>query len=126
LLPKLELLDEEIQLRNQVAEKYNRMLNEAGVTTTPFIEEYNTTAWAQYTIRVDNRIAVQAKLKEAGIPTAVHYQIPLNKQPAVKDETASLPVGDEAAERVMSLPMYPYMDSDCVKVVVKCFSVNKW
>ncbi|MNW02224.1 UDP-2-acetamido-2-deoxy-3-oxo-D-glucuronate aminotransferase [compost metagenome] len=52
---------------------------------------------------------MQEKLKEAGIPTAVHYPIPLNKQPAVADNTVILPVGDKAAEQVMSLPMHPYM-----------------
>lgn len=114
LLPKLELLDEEIQLRNQVAKNYTQLLNEAGFDATPFVEEHNVSAWAQYTIRITNREAVQAKLKEAGIPTAVHYPIPLNKQPAVADITASLPVGDEMAEKVMSLPMHPYLfESEC-------------
>jgi len=109
LLPKLELLDEEIELRNRVAQNYTRLLNKAGINTTPVIEDRNTSAWAQYTIQLDNRDAVQARLKEADIPTAVHYPIPLNKQPAVKDDSANLPVGDEAAGRVMSLPMHPYM-----------------
>jgi UDP-2-acetamido-2-deoxy-ribo-hexuluronate aminotransferase len=118
LLPKLELLDEEIQLRNRVAENYTRLLNEAGIATTPFVEKHNVSAWAQYTIRVANREAVQAKLKKAGIPTAVYYPAPLNKQPAVADEAASLPVGDEMAGTVMSLPMHPYMSSDELKKVV--------
>jgi UDP-2-acetamido-2-deoxy-ribo-hexuluronate aminotransferase len=109
LLPKLELLDEELQLRNRVAKNYTRLLNEAGINTTPFVEDHNTSTWAQYTIRVNERDEVQAKLKDAGIPTAVHYPIPLNKQPAVRDERVSLPVGDEAAEQVMSLPSHPYM-----------------
>ena len=109
LLPKLGLLDEEIQLRNQVAENYNRMLNDAGMDSFPFIKENNVSAWAQYTIRVDNREAVRTKLNQGGVPTAVHYPIPLNKQPAVRDEAVNLPVGDEAAEQVMSLPMHPYM-----------------
>ena len=109
LLPKLELLDEEIQLRNQVAENYTRLLNDAGIDTTPFVSEHNTSAWAQYTIRVANREAVQAKLKEADIPTAVYYPAPLNKQPAVADAAADLPVGDEMAKKVMSLPMHPYI-----------------
>src|SRR5690554_5780605 len=77
LLPKLEIFAEEIQLRNQVASNYTQLLNEAGVDTTPFIEEHNISAWAQYTVRVKNRDAVQQKLQEAGIPTAVHYPIPL-------------------------------------------------
>jgi UDP-2-acetamido-2-deoxy-ribo-hexuluronate aminotransferase len=109
LLPKLELLDEEVLLRNQVARNYTKLLNEAGIATTPFVETHNVSAWAQYTIRVANREDVQAKLKEAGIPTAVYYPAPLNKQPAVADEAANLPVGDEMAGEVMSLPMHPYL-----------------
>jgi UDP-2-acetamido-2-deoxy-ribo-hexuluronate aminotransferase len=50
--------------------------------TTPYIEQHNTSVYAQYTIQVDNRDELQQKLKEQGVPTAVHYPIPLNKQPA--------------------------------------------
>lgn len=110
LLPKLEIFAEEIVLRQQVAEIYTTLFNEAGVLTTPFIETHNESAWAQYTIQVENRDEIQAKLKEQGIPTAVHYPIPLNKQPAVADVNAILPVGDAVAKRVMSLPMHPYMN----------------
>lgn len=109
LLPKLEILEEEMELRNQAAKRYSQLLNEAGIETTPFIEKHNISAWAQYTIRVDNRDGVQAKLKEAGIPSTVHYPIPLNKQPAVADDLVELPVGDNAAEVVVSLPMHPYL-----------------
>lgn len=109
LLPKLEIFSEEITLRQQLAESYNQLLNQAGITTTPFIKSYNTSAYAQYTIQVDNRDALQAKLKKSGIPTVVHYPIPLNRQPAVVDNDAILPVGDAVAERVMSLPMHPYL-----------------
>lgn len=109
LLAKLEILTEEIELRQQVAQRYTQLLNDAGILTTPEVEPHNTSAWAQYTIQVDNREQVQAKLKAAGIPTAVHYPIPLNKQPAVADAEASLPVGDAVAERVISLPMHPYL-----------------
>ncbi|KXS55362.1 MAG: UDP-3-keto-D-GlcNAcA aminotransferase [Marinobacter sp. T13-3] len=118
LLPKLELLEEEIQLRNQVAENYARLLNDAGIDTAPFVEAHNISAWAQYTIRVTNRESVQEKLKEAGVPTAVHYPIPLNKQPAVVDFSATLPVGDKMAEKVMSLPMHPYLFESHMKRVV--------
>ncbi|WP_373332383.1 DegT/DnrJ/EryC1/StrS family aminotransferase [Thiopseudomonas alkaliphila] len=118
LLPKLEIFAEELVLRQQVADRYNRLLNEAGILTTPFIEAHNSSAYAQYTIQVENREQVQAKLKEAGIPTAVHYPIPLNKQPAVADAAVSLPVGDAVAEKVMSLPMHPYLaELDMQKVV---------
>ena len=112
LLPKLEILDDEMQARQRVAETYSQLFTEAGITTIPFIEAHNQSAWAQYTIQVDNRDEIQAKLKEQGIPTAVHYPIPLNKQPAVADNNAVLPVGDAVAERVMSLPMNPYLTRD--------------
>lgn len=107
LLPKLAILDEEMALRAQVAGRYTKLLNDAGIYTTPYIEPHNTSAWAQYTIRVQVRDAVQEKLKQAGIPTAVHYPIPLNKQPAVASAGAHLPVGDEVAGQVVSLPMSP-------------------
>jgi UDP-2-acetamido-2-deoxy-ribo-hexuluronate aminotransferase len=111
LLPKLAVLDDEMALRQQVAERYTKLLNEAGIATTPYIEPHNTSAWAQYTIRVQDRDSVQSKLKQAGIPTAVHYPIPLNKQPAVADANVHMPVGNEVAEQVMSLPMSPELDA---------------
>lgn len=118
LLPKLAVLDEEMAQRQQVANLYSKLLNEAGIHTTPYIEQHNTSAWAQYTIRVQDRDAVQEKLKQAGIPTAVHYPIPLNKQPAVADAGAKTPVGDEVAAQVMSLPMHPYIDLETQKTIV--------
>ena len=119
LLPKLEILSEEIELRNQVARSYTHLLNDAGVYTSPFIEEHNVSAWAQYTIRVKNREEIQQKLKDAGIPTAVHYPIPLNKQPAVADSSMQLLVGDEIAEEVISLPMHPYLSEQDQQRVVR-------
>jgi UDP-2-acetamido-2-deoxy-ribo-hexuluronate aminotransferase len=111
LLPKLAVLDEEMALRQQVAERYNTLLNQAGIATTPHIEAHNTSAWAQYTVQVPNRERVQVQLQAAGIPTAVHYPIPLNQQPAVADPQAQLPVGDAVAQKVMSLPMHPGLDA---------------
>lgn len=118
LLPKLAVLDEEIALRQQVAQRYAHLLPlpQAGEgrgegCTPPYIEPHNISAWAQYTLQVSDREAVQARLKERGIPTAVHYPIPLNKQPAVADATVQLPVGDVIAQRVISLPMHPYLDA---------------
>lgn len=108
LLPKLEIFPRELKQRGQVARGYARLLAEAGIAA-PFVEAHNVSAWAQYTVQVAERDQVQERLKRAGIPTAVHYPIPLNRQPAVKDDAARLPVGDAIAERVMSLPMHPYL-----------------
>ena len=116
LLPKLAILEEEIGLRGQVAAVYARELDKAGIAA-PFVESHNISAYAQYTVRVKNRDAVQTALKAAGIPTAVHYPIPLNKQPAVASD-AVLPVGDLVAEEVLSLPMHPYMTEEQVRQVV--------
>ncbi|QOW54225.1 MULTISPECIES: DegT/DnrJ/EryC1/StrS aminotransferase family protein [Acinetobacter] len=118
LLPKLAILDDEMQARQRVADTYTKLFNETGILTTPFIEVHNQSAWAQYTIQVENRSEVQAKLKEQGIPTAVHYPIPLNKQPAVADVNAVLPVGDVVAERVLSLPMHPYLTIEAQEKIV--------
>ncbi|WP_336012442.1 DegT/DnrJ/EryC1/StrS family aminotransferase [Acinetobacter calcoaceticus] len=119
LLPKLEILDDEMQARQKVAEVYNQLFNQAGIHTTPYLESHSTSAWAQYTIQVDNRSEVQEKLKAQGIPTAVHYPIPLNKQPAVADTNVMLPVGDAIAERVMSLPMHPYLTIEAQEKIVQ-------
>lgn len=137
LLPKLEILNEEMQLRQQVAMRYKKYFEQAIQSTKdtkkpnenfvanpvlPFIEEHNLSAWAQFTIQVKNRDAMQAKLQQQGIPTAVHYPIPLNKQPAVADNSVSLPIGDAIAEQVMSLPFHPYMtEADVEKVVKEVF-----
>ncbi|WP_296217719.1 DegT/DnrJ/EryC1/StrS family aminotransferase [Pseudomonas sp. UBA2684] len=130
LLPKLEIFEDEITLRKQAAARYNELLlpsggdvfvanGASGIIAIPHIEPHNTSVYAQYTIRIHDRESVQEKLNKAGIPTAVHYPIPLNKQPAVADRAASLPVGDEVAEQVMSLPMHPYMDAEVTKKIVQ-------
>ncbi|WP_274723776.1 DegT/DnrJ/EryC1/StrS family aminotransferase [Xenorhabdus bovienii] len=108
LLPKLEIFDEEMKLRQIVAKHYDKALNESGIMTIPFIEPYNISAYAQYTIRINHRDELQVKLKEKGIPTAVHYPLPLNKQPAVASNVF-LPIGDRIAQEVISLPMHPYL-----------------
>ncbi|WLH11220.1 DegT/DnrJ/EryC1/StrS family aminotransferase [Pseudomonas hefeiensis] len=114
LLPKLEIFEKELEQRQRVAKLYDESLRALGVNTVPYVEEWNTSAYAQYTILVDERDQLQETLKKQGIPTAVHYPIPLNKQPAVADASAQLPTGDRVAEQVMSLPMHPYLDDETV------------
>jgi UDP-2-acetamido-2-deoxy-ribo-hexuluronate aminotransferase len=118
LLPKLEILDDEIAARQRVANVYDMALRSHGITT-PHVDQHNVSAWAQYTIRVKNRDHVQATLQKAGIPTTVHYPLPLNRQPAVADPTAVLPHGDLAAEEVLSLPVHPYLQIEQCKDIAK-------
>lgn len=132
LLPKLEIFDDELAARQQAAATYSSLLSSVGAESsanlvTPYVESHNTSAWAQYTIQVENRAQLQESLKAAGIPTAVHYPIPLNRQPAVADANVDLPVGDAVAERVMSLPMHPYLEDSAINsvasAVIGVFSV---
>ncbi|AOE84527.1 DegT/DnrJ/EryC1/StrS family aminotransferase [Pseudomonas sp. TCU-HL1] len=119
LLQKLDIFEDEITRRQAVAASYDRLLNHVGIHTTPYIEPGNLSAFAQYTIRVSGRDCVIEGLKARGVPCTVHYPIPLNKQPAVIDRLASLPIGDVLAEEVMSLPMHPYLDVDSINLVVE-------
>ena len=121
LLPKLEVLNTEMQARQRVADEYARLLTQAGITP-PHVDTHNTSAWAQYTVQVPNRQQLQDKLKAQDIPTAVHYPIPLNLQPAVADLKAHLPMGDTVAQRVVSLPMHPYLDEASIRRIVQAVS----
>ncbi|MFB9149858.1 DegT/DnrJ/EryC1/StrS family aminotransferase [Roseovarius ramblicola] len=114
LLPKLAILDDEIAARQRLADAYDSALAPLGLPT-PHVRPGCQSAWAQYSIRVQGRDAVQAALRGAGIPTAVHYPLPLNRQPAVADAGAHLPEGDRAAGEVLSLPMHPYMEATTIR-----------
>jgi UDP-2-acetamido-2-deoxy-ribo-hexuluronate aminotransferase len=127
LLPKLAIFEEEINLRQQVATRYATVFTSAvqqlmNPIILPYIAPHNTSVYAQYTIRVQNRDAIQERLKQAGIPTAVHYPIPLNKQPAVADPSVNLPEGDEASEQVISLPMGPHLTEQDQKRIGRCLA----
>lgn len=118
LLAKFKNLDKETQARQQVAKWYAKYLGEHVVV--PTIESYNMSVFGQYTVLVENRDHVQASLKEIGIPTAVHYPIPMHKQPAFEGTALaeiSLPVSEKLSTKVMSLPFGPYMQEDEVKQV---------
>jgi UDP-2-acetamido-2-deoxy-ribo-hexuluronate aminotransferase len=119
LLAKLVRLEDEMALRQQVARRYDQLLASLGGVTLPMVELHNVSAWAQYTMQVPNRQALQQHLQLSGVPTAVHYPIPLNQQPAVADHACALPVGDAVAIRVMSLPMGPYLLANDQSAIVK-------
>ena len=118
LLPKLAMFDEENALRQVVAGRYMHLLQEVEQVVLPVVEPHNVSVWAQFTVRVQNRETVQKRLLDAGVPTAVHYPVPLNKQPAVADESVCLPVGDAEAQRVLSFPIHPYLvEKDQIRIV---------
>jgi UDP-2-acetamido-2-deoxy-ribo-hexuluronate aminotransferase len=119
LLPKLAILDDELGQRQIAAQRYGQLLRETGIFEAPYIAPHNQSAWAQYTVRVHKREQLQRELKMAGIPTVVHYPMPLNKQPAVADLQCFLPVGDQAADEVLSLPFSVNMPLDQIQRVVE-------
>lgn len=108
LLAKLEFFDAEIQSRNIVGDRYDRSLPTDKVVV-PFVSEHNVSVYGQYTIRVANRARVQQGLKDLDIPTAVHYPIPLYKQPALFQQGTILAGSEQASDSVLSLPMHPYL-----------------
>lgn len=110
LLHKLDILDSEMELRSQVAQRYAERLADVEGVVLPSIDDHNISAWAQYTVRVSDRDAVRKHLEASGVPTAVHYPIPLNRQPALLNGDDPLPRCDEAAAEVLSLPMSPYLE----------------
>lgn len=111
LLEKLALFPEEVQLRQQVADRYQQLLPVE--VKKPTIIPHNTSVFAQYTIEVPaTRDLVQQELQKQGIPTAVHYPLGLHQQPIIKElypTTHLFPHTDSASQRVMSLPMHPYL-----------------
>ena len=120
LLSKLDIFAEEIKNRARIGQRYSERLTCNGIVT-PFIEPFNTSVYAQYTLQVEDREKVQKTLTAKNIPTAVHYPIPLNKQPAMNQGHLSFPVAEYLAQRVISLPMHPYLsrtDQDAVVTAV--------
>jgi UDP-2-acetamido-2-deoxy-ribo-hexuluronate aminotransferase len=115
---KLTILDEEITMRGAAAERYDQLFRGVDDIATPHIAPGNMSAFAQYTIMVEGRDRLRERLNKAGIPTAVHYPVPLNRQPAVADDSVNLPSGDASACRVLSLPMHPYLSADAQDTVV--------
>ncbi len=121
LLAKLERFEWEVDQRQKVGGRYSRMLKElCPEVTTPLISPDGTSVYAQYSILIDNRDNIAIQLKEQGIPTAIHYPIPLHQQVAYKNlgTKSNLPVSDEIATKIMSLPMGPDLrESDQLRIV---------
>jgi len=120
VLEKLTLFDEEVALRQQVAERYRLRLADANALTLPVVSAGNTSVYAQYTVRVAQRDTVRERLAAHGIPTAVHYPKALHQQPAYAGRgraVGRLLNAEQAAGEVLSLPMYPYLSEQDQDVI---------
>lgn len=116
LLAKFRLFPQEVKARAEIGQYYSELIAAKNQqvaaeqrVVAPFIAPHNTSVYAQYTVLLAERDAVQQKLTAAGLATAVHYPIPLHKQPALATEAFDLQVSERIAEQVISLPMHPYL-----------------
>ena len=123
LLAKLRIFDKEVVLRSKIGRRYPQLL-QASNCVVPVIMPNNTHIYAQYSILVENRDQFIENLNKEGIPTAVHYPLPLHYQPALKPyydsaEINNLPNSEEIAGKIVSLPMHPYLDEDTQNHIIE-------
>ena len=121
---KLKIFPQEVELREIAAGRYDALLREKGIDP-PVVKDYNTSVYAQYTIRVPNRDRVARYLTENGIPVAVHYPIPLPYQEAFSYlgyREGDFPVSEEASRQVLSIPFHPYINIEEQIRVVEALS----
>ena len=125
LLPKLRAFAEyELDDVNRVSGWYNNKLEGAPVTV-PIVPERFISSWAQYTIQLPetaDRAALQAVMKEKGIPTMVYYMKPMHAQGAFEgtySAAVNCPVTERLCRTVLSLPIHPYMTEKDVNMVAE-------
>lgn len=120
---KIKYLKDEIIERNKLAKKYNEAFSGTDLIT-PIAQNCKKSAWAQYTLRHENRDYIVESLTKKNIPTAIYYPIPLHKQKVFQDFDSynfNLDNSEKFSREVFSLPMHPYMkDSDFEKIIEEC------
>lgn len=116
---KLKYYAKDLALRQEVAAKYSKAL-EGKDLILPFVEAHATSSYAQYSIRVKNRDTLQERLKEHGVPTAVHYPMPLHLQECfgyLGLKKGDFPICEQISDEILSLPMNPYLSDDEIAFV---------
>lgn len=109
---KIEHYEKDIERRQQAARKYTELLKENASIILPVLSKNCTSVWAQYSVRIKDRDAVQVMLKKDGIPTAVHYPKPMHLQECfsyLNYKIGDFPISEKVANEIMSLPMNPYI-----------------
>ena len=127
LLAKMEIFDDEVAARIRLGARYSELLAAAfadrpAMIRIPFVEAFNTCVYAQYTIEVEQSEIFETRMKALGVPTAVHYPLPLHLQPVFEhlgQRAGRFPVSEAAARRVVSLPMHPYLTEADQAMVVR-------
>jgi dTDP-4-amino-4,6-dideoxygalactose transaminase len=121
LSAKLKRLDAWNSRRRELAEEYTRRLADVDGVLAPATDAGESHVWHLYVVRVDDRDAVADRLSAQGIGTGIHYPVPVHLSPALGDlalRPGSLPVVEEAASRLLSLPIFPTMSHAHLDAVV--------
>jgi len=112
LLAKFEIFPEEMNMRQDVANRYTDLLNDNPYIQTPLVREGSLSAWAQYSLVSGKKDEILGALKKEGIPTAIYYPRPLHLQGAyayLGHKPGDYPVSEDKAGKIFSLPMHPYL-----------------
>ncbi len=123
LLEKLNIFPEEIEKRNNVANKYIAKLKNCPELTLPKIKNNRLSTWAQFSILTSKRELLKKYLNQNGIPTAVHYPIPLHLQECFKYlgyRKGDFPVAEKIANEILSIPMNPYLEDNEIDYICNC------
>ena len=124
LLAKMETFNREVEMRLDVGERYNQLMDCAGIKRV--VQRQNcTSVFAQYTVFMENRKQLQAALDRNQIPSSIHYPLPINEQPAYQKWAASniTPLASENAKKVISVPMHPYLTISQQEKIVNALSL---
>lgn len=118
---KFKYFEDEIKKRLELGSRYSKLLGACKELDTPFVHEDRTSVYAQYSIFCKNREELMKKLNDAGIPTAVHYPIPLHLQEAFEFlgyKEGDFPISEKVGKGIMSLPMSPFLTKEQQDIVV--------
>ncbi len=118
---KLNHFEDEVKARIEIGSRYTQLLKDSDEIKTPFVFEDRTSVYAQYSVLCKDRDSLSKKLNDAGVPTAVHYPIPLHLQEAFKYlgyKEGDFPVSERVGKSIMSLPMSPFLTKEQQDFVV--------
>jgi dTDP-4-amino-4,6-dideoxygalactose transaminase len=120
LRAKLRRLADWSERRRQAAARYHELLDGLDEVTLPTTAPGNVHVWHLYVVQVPRRDQVLAALQESGIQAAIHYPVPVHLQPAFRSYgygPGDFPVAEAAADRILSLPLYPHITADQQRAV---------
>ena len=122
LIEKLKIFPEELQLRAKISDTYSSKLENLNYLKVPKLQNHIKSAWAQYTLIVQNRNEIMAKLQSKDIPSVIYYPKTLDTQDGYKkfpSVSSGLDVSHHLMDSVMSLPMHPYLSEEKIEEITQ-------